>query len=79
MSRRCNRHLKKLFIEAAWVAVKRDLALSEYFDELKKRNEINCGNYKSGKKIIGKVRRILLNGEKYQYGIKIKNQANKQR
>ena len=76
MSRRCNRHLRKLFIEAAWVAVKRDLALSEYFDELKKRGmKSTVAIIKVARKLSGKVRRILLNGEEYQYGIGIKEQS----
>lgn len=70
MSRRCNRYLRKLFIEAAWVAVKRDLALNEYFEDLKKRGmKSTLAIVKVARKLASRLRCILLNGEEYKFGV----------
>ena len=70
LSRRCNRYLRKLFIEAAWIAVKRDLALNEYFEDLKKRGmKSTLAIVKVARKLASRLRRILLNGEEYKFGL----------
>lgn len=71
MSRRCNRHLRTLFIEAAWIAIKKDLALHKYYESLNKGKlmKANLAIVKVARKLASRLRYILINNEEYKFGL----------
>jgi len=70
LSRRCNRYLRKIFVEASWIAIKKDVALNKYFEELKNRGmKSTLAIVKVARKLANRLRCILKKKEEYKLGI----------
>lgn len=70
LSRRCNRFLRKIFVEASWIAIKKDLALNKYFEDLKKRGmKSTLAIVKVARKLANRLRCILKKKEEYKLNI----------
>lgn len=69
MIKRGRRELKVHLIESAWVAVRKDPALTLKFNELSLRMEKNKAIIRIVRKMLGRIRFVLLNNEPYQIGI----------
>jgi transposase len=68
LTKRCNRSLRTVFIEASWIAVRRDPALSMYYTEVHKKIGKQKAIIKVARKLATRVRYLLLNMKKYEYG-----------
>lgn len=60
VTKRANRRLRNIFIEASWVAIKYDTDLHHYYHELKQRMKGNKAIIRVAKKLATKVRYNLL-------------------
>jgi Transposase and inactivated derivatives len=69
MTRRCNKYLRTIFIEAAWVAVRQDPALTMYYNDQVKRIGKVKSIIKVARKLASKVRTIIMNKQEYVYGL----------
>lgn len=65
LNRRCNSRLRKVFIEASWIAIKRDPALEKYFSESSKKIGKVKSIVKVARKLANRTRYLLLNNEHY--------------
>jgi transposase len=65
LSSRCNRYLKYLLIEAAWIAVRRDPAMLMAFHELSLRMKKQEAIIRIAKKLLNRIRYVWLNGKPY--------------
>jgi transposase len=66
---RCNRYLRYLLVEAAWVAIRTDPALSMKFAELSKRMSEQEAIIRIAKKLLNRIRYVWKNQTPYQKGI----------
>jgi len=66
---RSNEYLRKIFIEAAWVAVRQDPALMLTFNGWKKRMTPKRAIVKIARKLVNRLRYIWLNETLYEKGI----------
>lgn len=64
---RSNRVLKAMFVEAAWVAKRRDPELAEVFDTLSKRMKKTKAIIKIARKLASRVHHVLRTGEIYRF------------
>ena len=69
LTKRRNRHLRYLLIEAAWTAVRNDGAMSEAFYELCKRMRKTEAIVRIAKKLLLRIRAVWLNEETYVFGL----------
>jgi len=69
LTRRCNKRLRTIFIEAAWVAVRQDPALGQYYNERARNIGKKKAIIKVARKIANRVRHILMTGVPYQIGV----------
>lgn len=69
MTKRGNKHLKTLLVEAAWVAVRADPAMMARFAELSKFMKKNKAIIRIAKKILNRIRYILKNHQGYEIGV----------
>ncbi|NUN10244.1 MAG: IS110 family transposase [Ignavibacteriaceae bacterium] len=67
---RKNKYLRYYLIEAAWIAVRRDPAMSAYYMKLCKRMKKTRAIVSVARKLLNRVRHIWLKEEDYQEGIK---------
>lgn len=65
MSNRCNHYLRKIFIEAAWVAVRRDPSMTNYFMEACKNMPKTKAIIKVAKKLSIRARYLLKSKQLY--------------
>lgn len=65
LSKRRNRYLRYLLIEAAWVAVRKDPALLAAFNELTKRMKKQEAIIRIARKLLNRVRYVWKNQQKY--------------
>lgn len=66
---RCNRYLRYLLVEAAWVAIRKDPVLSMKFAELSKRMSEQEAIIRIAKKLLNRIRYVWKNQTPYQKGI----------
>lgn len=69
LTKRCNKNLRTLFIEASWVAVRKDPILEQYFKE---NSKIMCKQkaiVKVARKLASRTRYLLLKQMTYDLGI----------
>ena len=69
LTRRQNRYLRYLLIEAAWVAVRKDPAMTQKFGELTKRMSKQMAIVRIAKKLLSRMRRVWLNEKHYSFGL----------
>jgi transposase len=67
ITRRCNRHLKRVIIESSWVAVRNDPALMLAFINYNKRNKLKTKSIiKIARRLLNRIRFVLITGQEYQ-------------
>lgn len=71
MTKRGNKYLRYLLIEAAWVAVRKDTALMQAFNNLTKKQgyEKNKVIIKITRKLLNRMRYVLINRKPYEKGV----------
>lgn len=70
LSRRCNRFIRTIFVEASWIAIKKDLELNKYYEDLKKRGmKPNLAIVKVARKLANRLRCILKKKEEYKLNL----------
>jgi len=69
ISKRGNAQLKKMFIEASWIAIRNDPALQLKYDELLKTMRATKAIIRIARKLLNRTRHVLLTNEKYKIGM----------
>jgi len=69
MTNRGNRQMKKMLIEASWIAIRNDPALALKYGELKKTMKAQKAIIRIGRKLLNRIRFVLIKKEKYVIGI----------
>jgi len=69
MTNRGNRQLKKMLIEASWVAIRNDPALALKYGELRKTMNAQKAIIRIARKLLNRIRFVLIKKEKYVTGI----------
>lgn len=69
MTKRQNRHIRGILIEAAWVAMRSDPALMQYYNHARTRMEPGKAIVKVAKKLTSKIYKIWNNNEMYVTGV----------
>lgn len=69
ITNRGNRQLKKILIEASWVAIRNDPALTLKYAELRKTMKAQKAIIRIARKLLNRIRFVLLNEEEYEIGI----------
>ena len=69
ITNRGNKYLKTAIIEAAWVAIRHDPALTLKFSQLKHRMDANQAIIRIAKKLVSRIFYVLRTKNKYQKGI----------
>ena len=65
LTRRCNKYLRYLLIEAAWVAVREDPALTLAFNHLLKNKSKQRAIIRIAKKLVNRMRYVWKNQQQY--------------
>jgi len=68
LSKRSNRYLRSLLVEAAWVAVRTDIALQQYYRK-HAHKEPNKAIIKVAHKLLSKIRAVINSGTPYLIGL----------
>ena len=66
---RGNRYLRGIIIECAWVAVKKDPALLQYYSKLTKRMSGQKAIVRVARKLLNRIRFVLQNNQEYQLAV----------
>jgi transposase len=66
---RHSRYLRHILIEAAWVGIRKDPALTLKYDELIKRMSAQKAIIRIAKKILNRIRYVWLNEKEYNYSV----------
>jgi len=69
MTNRGNRQLKKMLIEASWIAIRNDPALTLKYEELRKTMRGTKAIIRIGRKLLNRVRHVLIKEERYVIGM----------
>ena len=69
ITRRSNKPLRSSIVEAAWVAIRHDPALTLKYNELRSRMEANESIIRIAKKLLNRIRYVLKNEEEYVYSV----------
>lgn len=69
LTRRCNRRVRTILIEASWIAISQDPSLGDFYN----KNVVRIGKTKAivkvSRKLASRIRHILLTNEEYETGI----------
>ena len=65
LTNRCNRYLRSLLIESAWVAIRQDPALTQAFEKLIKTKSKQRAIIRITKKLVNRMRFVWINQQKY--------------
>ena len=68
LTKRSNRYLRSLLVEASWVAVRKDMALQAYYRK-HSQNEPNKAIIKVAHKLLARIRAVIITGIPYQQGL----------
>jgi transposase len=69
ISSRKHKQLRSMLIEAAWMAVKKDPAMLEAYEQLTKRMKGNEAIIRIARKLLRRMRAVLISGVEYQKGV----------
>ena len=69
ISMRRNPFLRTVLIESAWVAARKDPALTAAFTDLAKRMPKNKAIVRIARKLLNRIRFVLLHQTEYQYSV----------
>jgi transposase len=65
----CNHSVREVLVEAAWMAVGKDPALTQAYYDYKKRMHFNKAILRIAKKLLNRVRYVLINNQPYQIAV----------
>jgi len=65
----CNHEVREVLVEAAWMAIGKDPALTQAYNEYKKRMHYNKAILRIAKKLLSRVRYVLLNNTPYEIAL----------
>ena len=68
LSKRSNRYIRSLLVEATWVAVRADMALQTYYRKHSAK-EPNKAIIKVAHKLLSRMRAVIITGVPYQTGL----------
>jgi len=68
LTKRSNHQLRSLLVEASWVAVRRDMALQQYYRK-HAHKEPNKAIIKVAHKLLSRMRAVIITGIPYQEGL----------
>ena len=68
LSKRSNRQLRSLLIESSWVAVRKDMALQQYYRQ-HAHKEPNKAIIKVAHKLLSRIRAVITTGIPYQFAL----------
>ena len=68
LSKRSNRYIRSLLVEATWVAVRTDMALQAYYRKHSAK-EPNKAIIKVAHKLLSRIRSVIITGIPYQTGL----------
>ena len=68
LTKRSNRQLRSLLVEASWVAVRTDMALQQYYRQ-HAHKEPNKAIIKVAHKLLSRIRAVIISGVPYQLGV----------
>lgn len=68
LSKRSNRYIRSLLVEASWVAVRADMALQTYYRKHSAK-EPNKAIIKVAHKLLSRIRTVIISGVPYQTGL----------
>lgn len=69
ITRHCNHELREALVEAAWMAIGKDPALTQAYYEYKKRMHYNKAILRIAKKLLNRLRYVLINNRPYQMAL----------
>ncbi len=69
ITNRGNRQMKKIMIEASWIAIRNDPALTLKYEELRKTMKAQKAIVRIARKLLNRIRFVLINEEKYEIGM----------
>jgi transposase len=69
ITRRSNRSMRHMIIEASWIAAKRDPALAYCFNEYCKRMKKNQAIIRIAKKIVKRIKYVMKNQTEYVHSV----------
>lgn len=69
MTKRSNHYLRSLIIEASWVAIRSDPALTSYYNQWSNQIGKPKSIIKVARKLISRIRHVLVYQEEYVYGL----------
>jgi len=69
ISSRKHKQLRSMLIEAAWIAIKKDPAMLEAYEQLTKRMKGNEAIIRIARKLLRRMRAVLISGVEYQKGV----------
>jgi transposase len=69
ITKRGNRYLRYLLVEAAWVAIRKDPSLMMYYNEITKKCNKAKAIIKVTKKLLNRIRYVLKNRKQYVIGV----------
>jgi transposase len=65
ITKRRNKYLRHLIIEAAWIAIRQDEALFQYYSQLTRRMKSQRAIVSVARKLLSRIRHVWLNNEEY--------------
>jgi transposase len=69
LTMRRNKYIRRILIECAWVAIRKDPALLHVFNKLTKRMKSQQAITRIAKKLISRLRHVWISGEPYIIGV----------
>lgn len=66
---RHNSHLRSLIVEASWIAIRKDPALTDFFNIASRRMIKQKAIIKVAKKLVSRIKHVWENEIEYQYGV----------
>lgn len=69
ITRHCNHEVREVLVEAAWMAIGKDPALTQAYYQYKSRMHYNKAILRIAKKLLSRVRYVLINNQPYQMAL----------
>ena len=69
ISNRRHNQLRSLLVEAAWVAIRKDPAMLQAYQDLLKTMKGHAAIIRIARKLLRRIRAVLISGEEYQTGV----------
>ena len=69
ISQRKHNQLRSFLVEASWIAIRKDPAMLEAYQQLIKRMKGNVAIIRIARKLLRRMRAVLISDREYQYGV----------